>query len=185
MSEAEYNNLVANAVAKGPSVVRALQKRHFNADPSSIEDATQGAQIEFSDRERILNIRKPEKPFSWLLSTAERLYQRERRKQSRVTHLDDLVVEPAEPDRATESYEAAEAIERIFAKIHKRYSEIIKSIDYEGQTFDEIARTEDKPRKAIYDRYENAKKKARETAMRLGIIPPPSKNNAKRDKNNS
>jgi DNA-directed RNA polymerase specialized sigma24 family protein len=175
MSGAEYNILVAKATAKGPLVKRALQKRHFNADPASIDDAVEDALIEFSNPEKILNIRMPDKPYSWLLSTGERIYQHERRKQTREIRLDELVVEPTESDRGIESYEASEYTDAVFGMIHKRYSDVLIAIERDGFTFEEIAEREGKPRKAIYDRYENAKRKAKEAVNKLEPDPPPQK----------
>ncbi len=64
ITDETYNNLVQIAAAKRHMVVRALQKKHLGADIAAIHDFAEGALIKFSDREKILNIRNPEKPFS-------------------------------------------------------------------------------------------------------------------------
>lgn len=55
---------------------------------------------------------------------------------------------------------------------------MLRKVECEELTFDEIAQREGKPVKAIYDRYENAKRKAREVGIKLRLSPPP-KNYAK------
>jgi DNA-directed RNA polymerase specialized sigma24 family protein len=173
MSDAEYNDLVRNATAKRHMVVHALQKKHFDVEAAVIEDCVESAIVKFSDREKILHILKPHKPFRWLLSTAERIYQRERRKHSKEIPLDELAVEPTETDREIESYEASEYTDAIFGMIHKNYSDILIAIERDGFSFDEIAKREGKPVKAIYNRYERAKIKAKEATDMLEPKSPP------------
>ncbi len=173
MSEEEYNDLVRNAAAKRQMVVRALQKKHSDVEHAVIEDCVEGAIIKFSDREKILNVLNPEKPFRWLLSTAEHFFQHERRRHSREISLNELAVEPVEPDREIESFEASEHTDAVFGMIHKNYSDILIAIEREGFSLEEIAGRESKPIKAIYNRYERAKIKAKKAANKLEPKSPP------------
>ena len=174
MVETEYLSLVKFASQRRPQIIRLLQFNHREAMPAEIEDAFEAALIVFSDREKIEKLERPEQPFRWLLKTAERMYQRERRRKHGNIPMEELATEPLENDRDTERFEATGALGTIFAMLHERYAEILKLIEWEGYSFEEIAEREGKPIGTIYDRYERAKKKARAIAVKLDLIPPPA-----------
>jgi len=173
MSEAEYNDLVRNAAAKWPVVVRALQKKHFGAEPMAIEDAVENAMISFSDRDKIMNIHHPEKPFLWLVSTAEHLYQHELRKNTKLIPIDKLSIEPPMPDKGIESFEANEASEKLFTKLKKRYSDIIKAIDWEGLTFVRLRRERVNHAKRYTTVTRTQRKKRKKLPKNWACYPPP------------
>ncbi len=171
MTEVEYADLVRNAAAKWPLIVRALKHRHPNANHTLIEDCAESALVSFQDRKTILTIRHPERPLTWLIATADHFFCRECRKMTHLLHFDELADEPSAPDRGIECFEATQATKVIFSTMNERYSKILMDIDGEELSFEEIAEREGKPVKAIYDRYENAKKKARKMGIKIGVAP--------------
>ncbi len=81
-------------------------------------------------------------------------------------------MEPGADDTEITNHEVNEQIEAIFGMIHKRYADILRDINMNGMSFDEIAEREGEPRKNIYNRYERAKIKAKEAADKLEPKPP-------------
>ncbi|HEY3874722.1 MAG TPA: sigma-70 family RNA polymerase sigma factor, partial [Candidatus Kapabacteria bacterium] len=171
MSETEYISLLHNAATKWPQVKHVLQYHHREATEAEIEDAFDAALIVFSDKEKIVKIEHPEKPFRWLLSTAERMYLKDRRKKHGNIPIEQIAVEPLERDRGMERYEASDLTKAVFAMVHENYAKILRLVLWEGYSFEEIAEQEGKSVGTIYDRFERAKKKAKEALRELDILP--------------